>query len=52
MPFKSKAQMRYMFARHPKIAKRWKKKYGVPKNLPEKKRDNGFYGHTLCQRLY
>jgi hypothetical protein len=29
MPFKSKAQMRFMFARHPKIAKRWAKKYGT-----------------------
>ena len=25
-----------MFARHPKIAERWAKKYGVPKDLPEK----------------
>ncbi len=24
-----------MFARHPKIAKRWASKYGVSKNLPE-----------------
>ena len=36
MPFKSKAQARFMYARHPKIAKRWNKEYGVPKNLPEK----------------
>lgn len=39
-PFRSKAQMRYMYARHPKTAKRWKKKYGVPKGLPEKKNLN------------
>ncbi len=26
-----------MFARHPEIAKRWAKKYGVPKNLPKYK---------------
>lgn len=38
MPFKSKAQQRYMFARHPGIAKRWAKEYGVSENLPEKKR--------------
>jgi len=25
MPFKSKAQQGYMFAKHPKIAKRWAK---------------------------
>jgi hypothetical protein len=35
MPFKSKAQMRFMFARHPEIAKRWTKEYGTPKKLPE-----------------
>lgn len=35
MPFKSKAQQGFMFAKHPAIAKRWAKEYGVPKNLPE-----------------
>lgn len=29
MPFKSKKQRRFMFANHPKIAKRWAKKYGT-----------------------
>lgn len=38
MPFKSKAQMRYLYANHPRIAKRWSKKYGVPKKLPERVR--------------
>lgn len=38
MPFKSKAQQRYMFSQEPEIAKDWAKKYGVPKNLPEKKK--------------
>lgn len=38
MPFRSKAQVRFMFARHPKIAKRWAKKYGVSKRLPSKVR--------------
>lgn len=28
-----------MFAKHPKIAKKWAKKYGVPKGLPDKKKD-------------
>lgn len=28
MPFKSVRQRRFMYARHPKIAKRWIKKYG------------------------
>ncbi len=34
MPFKSKAQQGFMFAKHPVIAKRWAKEYGVSKNLP------------------
>lgn len=37
MPFKSKAQQRFMFARHPEIAKRWSKEYGVSSKLPERK---------------
>jgi len=41
-----------MFARHPKIGKRWAKKYGVSKDLPEKKVDKGFYGHTETQVLF
>ena len=36
MPFKSKAQQRFMFARHSTIAKRWADEYGVSKSLPEK----------------
>jgi len=37
MPFQSKSQQRYMFAKHPGIAKRWASEYGVPKDLPERK---------------
>lgn len=40
MPFKSKAQMRYMFSNMPKLAKEWADKYGVPKKLPEKKKSS------------
>lgn len=29
MPFKSEKQKRFLFAKHPKIAKRWAKKYGT-----------------------
>lgn len=29
MPFKSAKQRRFMFAKHPKIAKRWARKYGA-----------------------
>ena len=28
MPFKSTKQRRYLWAKHPKVAKRWTKKYG------------------------
>jgi hypothetical protein len=35
MPFRSKSQMRLLYAKHPEVAKRWSKKYGQPKNLPE-----------------
>jgi len=28
MPFKSEAQRRYLWWKHPSIAKRWTKKYG------------------------
>ena len=38
MPFKSKAQMKYMYANHPKIAKEWSEKYGTPQNLPARKK--------------
>lgn len=37
MPYQSKAQVRFMHARHPEVAKRWDAKYGVSKDLPEKK---------------
>jgi len=35
MPFKSKAQMRWMFANHPEMAKRWAEHTPDIKNLPE-----------------
>lgn len=35
MPFKSKAQMRYMFANHPTIAKEFMAHTPNSKNLPE-----------------
>ncbi|HEX7025378.1 MAG TPA: hypothetical protein VF187_11225 [Gemmatimonadales bacterium] len=38
MPFRSQAQMRFLFARHPEIARRWARLYGIPKNLPEHRR--------------
>ena len=39
MPFKSKAQQRFMFARHPKIAKEFAQKTKSFSSLPEKVRN-------------
>lgn len=36
MPFKSKAQMGWMFANHPEMAKRWAEHTPNIKRLPEK----------------
>jgi len=35
MPFKSKAQVRFMYSQHPEIAKRWAKETLKIKKLPE-----------------
>ena len=35
MPYKSKAQLGFMHAKHPAIAARWDKEYGVSKGMPE-----------------
>ncbi len=37
MPFESKAQQRFMFAKHPRVAKRWADHTPDMKKLPEKK---------------
>ena len=36
MPFKSEKQRRYMWARHPRIARKWTKKYGSSPRAPKK----------------
>ena len=39
MPFASKQQVKYLFAKHPGIARRWLKKYGLNyKSLPRRKK--------------
>lgn len=38
MPFRSKAQQRFLFARHPEIARRWAKETKNIKRLPARKR--------------
>lgn len=36
MPFKSLAQLRLLYAKHPDIAKKWSREYGPPgPGLPE-----------------
>ena len=46
MPFKSKAQMRYMYSQHPEIAKKWEDKYGVPTGMPNK-----VHGGNISERI-
>ena len=41
MPFKSKAQAKFMFAKHPKMAKEFASKTPNMKALPEKKHHSG-----------
>lgn len=35
MPFKSDAQRAFMYAKHPEIAKHWRKEAGPQKDLPK-----------------
>jgi len=39
MPFVSQAQRAWMYANHPKIAKRWEKHTPKGKKLPKRKRN-------------
>ena len=41
MPFKSKSQMRWMFANHPEMAKRWYEHTDSVKKLPDNKIEEG-----------
>lgn len=39
MPFRSEQQRKFMWARHPEIARRWSHKYGSkPKRSPRRKK--------------
>lgn len=40
MPFKSDAQRRLMYAKHPAIAKKWRREYGPQTNLPERTKEH------------
>lgn len=35
MPFKSRQQIKWMYANKPKLAAKWEDKYGIPKKLPD-----------------
>lgn len=37
MPFQSEAQRRFLWAKHPDIAKRWADEYSGQKDLPARK---------------
>jgi len=37
MPFRSRSQARFMFAKHPEMAKRWARETPALRSLPEKK---------------
>ena len=41
MPFKSKKQRKFMWARHPEIARRWTEKYGSKIQSKKKKKKKG-----------
>ena len=38
MPFKSESQRRLLWAKHPKVAKKWAHEFPRQKNLPKHKR--------------
>jgi hypothetical protein len=41
MPFKNCAQVKALFAKNPALARKWKKKYGIPDHCkdPDKKKE-------------
>lgn len=51
MPFESEAQRRFMFARHPKIAKRWADTYGITDDLPKRKGKKRSKAHPAAEGL-
>jgi len=48
MPFKSEAQRRFLWLKHPDIARRWSEEYPNQKNLPKHKKD---YGENIKRAL-
>ncbi|MBL7851455.1 MAG: hypothetical protein JNN04_11175 [Cyclobacteriaceae bacterium] len=50
MPFRSEAQRRYLWARQPKVARKWAKEYPGQKDLPEKVNASGRAGAKKASR--
>jgi hypothetical protein len=50
VPFRSEAQMKFMLAKHPDIAKRWLKKYGPYKGNVKKKSSSNPYTKSLMEK--
>ena len=52
MPFRSQAQRRYLYARHPAIAKRWRRESGPQRGLPQraKSRRDRMISHFIDRR--
>lgn len=46
-PFSSKAQRRFLYAKHPEIAKRWSREYPNQKELPEKQSKKRVLKHHI-----
>jgi hypothetical protein len=47
MPFKSKAQARFMYAKHPEMAERWQEHTPDMKDLPEKVKNAKKLAHKV-----
>jgi hypothetical protein len=56
MPFKSSAQRRFMFAKHPKIAERWAHEYPhqgkLPKHASKSQENNRHKTAVVNRRLW
>jgi len=53
MPFRSEKQRRYMYAKHPEIAKSWTEKYGSdiqPKKKKKKRRKEAALRRLMGQK--
>ncbi|MCX7801188.1 MAG: hypothetical protein N2109_12710 [Fimbriimonadales bacterium] len=49
MPFRSKRQMRWMFANEPEMARRWARETPDEKSLPERAKPGGGAGSGMAE---